>query len=497
LTAPMGRSEVFFAQDLSLVHSFYLFLLETSFGHEVPVPTSIAHDTSVLHRFVLLLDRAVTPQMIRDGFRISEHKTNAEALLRFYAAKPQRSRDDRDKADVIATVLFRSTLGFDTADLQEAEDKLAIENFETWLTRIYRDAKMPDPPNEHMQLVREFERIRDEVESCQQLDALIDSGIMKKVRDIKQTLADSFLHPRVLSVMAAHNVFFHRKFDDLFLQAAKDVRAFAANMQQDGGSMMIPMQGDITLDDLNKLKEDSLDNDEDLGEVSRLNRELRKQRQSRVAERPPQTSNVSKAREEHAEPRATAQPSAEDAAVPVSETRPKAAPAPAYVMPKSASNIAEVEAQALREVREAIRRFVLAADENSANLVPLPHGNVTLTKWEVEAFRSEPESEGSFGGDIAASLTQMAALDARLLAELKEFEATRHTAYNWKPHADALAHLLGVGRDIVDQAMHLAVVAKQRGLENEAAGLLESIENIRPRGKSTVDALQSLGEQAG
>jgi hypothetical protein len=491
----MGRSEVFFAQDLSLVHSFYLFLLETSFGHEVPVPSSIAHDTSVLHRFVLLLDRAVTPQMIRDGFRIAEHKTNAEALLRFYAAKPQRSREDRDKADVIATALFRSSLTFDAGDLQGAEDEQAIETFEASLTRIYRDAKMPDPPNEHMQLVREFERIRDEVEACQQLDTLIDSGIMKKVRDIKQTLSDSFLHPRVLSVMAAHNVFFHRKFDDLFLQAAKDVRAFAANMQQDGGSMMIPIQGDITLDDLNKLKEDSLDGEEDLGEVSRLNHELRKQRQSRAAQAA--AAPVPNAGTKHAESNVAAQPPSKDAAAPAVESRPKAASASAYVMPKSASNIAEVEAQALRDVREAIRRFVLAADESSASLVPLPHGNVTLTRWEVEAFRSEPEAEGSFGGDIAASLTQMAALDARLLAELKEFEATRHTAYNWKPHADALAHLLGVGRDIVDQAMHLAVVAKQRGLENEAAGLLESIENIRPRGKATVEALQSLGEQAG
>ena len=86
----------------------------------------------------------------------------------------------------------------------------------------------------------------------------------------------------------------------------------------------------------------------------------------------------------------------------------------------------------------------------------------------------------------------MTALDARLMSELHEFEATRHTAYNWKPHADALAHLLSVGRDIVDQAMQLAGLAKQRGLQEKEAALLESVENIRPRGRATVEALQSI-----
>src|SRR5450631_260139 len=229
MTEHTSPAEVFLAQDLSIVHSFYLFLLETSFGHEVPVPTSIAHDTDVLHRFVLLLDRAVTPQMIRDGFRIEEHRKAAEAILRMFEAKANRGREDRDKADVIATALFRSLVREDAGDLQDAEDAQATSLFETELRKIYRNKTMPDPPNEHMQLMREFERLRSDVQGFRHFDELIDSGIMQKVRDMKQTLAPSFLHPRVLSVMASYNVFFHRRFDLLFIQAAKNVKTFAAN----------------------------------------------------------------------------------------------------------------------------------------------------------------------------------------------------------------------------------------------------------------------------
>lgn len=512
MTGPGSRAEVLLpqmAQDLSVVHSFYLFLLETAFGHEVPVPQTIAHDTDVLHRFVLLLDMAVTPQMIRDGLKIEEHRDAAEALLRFFAGKQHRRREDRDKADVIATALYRPTVWEEAGDLAEAENSQTTLDFEASLRRVYRNLRMPEPPNEHMQLVREFELIRTEVGDFRQFDELIDSGVIQKVRDIKQTLDGSFLHPKVLSVLASYNVFFHQKFDKLFIQAAKDVMSFAAKMQRDGGSMIRgendgaakrgePDEGKI-------LNEEYSIDQEDLRHISQLKKALNNRRFGSAVPPVATASSAGVARvsastqvdsvkpaEETPASKLGSTPEEGGIAQPTAGRRGPVEP-PMYVTPRSSSSVADVEAQELQTVQMTIRSFVRAADEPSARIVPLTFGNITLTEAEVEAFRADYGEEKSFRCDYASSLVQLAALDARLLAQLQAFEKTRHTSYNWKPHADGLAHLLSTGSNIADQAMQLAALAEQRGLHDKATALSESIEKVRPRGRAAAEALQSIG----
>jgi hypothetical protein len=500
LSHPGGRPELLLpqiAQDLSVVHSFYLFLLESAFGHEVPVPIAIAHDTDVLHRFVLLLDMAVTPQMIRDGLKVEEHRASAEALLRFFAAKSQRRREDRDKADVIATALYRPLVWEDAGALAEAQIDQATLDFEADLRRIYKSLRMPEPPNEHTQLVRGFEGLRKEIGSFRHFDELIDSGVIQRVRDIKQALDASFLHPKVLSVLAAYNVFFHQKFDKLFIQAAKDVKTFAAQVQRDGSSMTGLGDGDAIEKQLTEVGEGKILNaeysldPEDLRHISQLKKAMDRQRFGKAAE----LGQPGKAGAGTSAPTSAAAPSVEGEA-PSTSNRVGPSEPTAYATPRSSVSVADLEAQELQGVEMTIRSFVRAADAQSAHVVPLPHGNITLTDAEVEAFRAEYGNEKSFRANLAASLIQMAALDARLLAQLQAFEKTRHTAYNWKPHADALAHLLSTGSSIADQAMQLAAVAKERGLHDKAAALSASIEKVRPRGRAAAEALQSIGSSS-
>ena len=135
-----------FGQDLSAVHTFYLFLLESALGHEVPVPPSIAHDRDVLMRFVSLLDMAVTPLMIRDGLGGEEHKAWAEALLRFFAQKEKRRREDRDKLDVVSTALYRIYVPEVAGEVAEEGDFQRTLRFEEDLRQIYKGIPVPDPP---------------------------------------------------------------------------------------------------------------------------------------------------------------------------------------------------------------------------------------------------------------------------------------------------------------------------------------------------------------
>ncbi len=501
----MPQSAEQFGQDLSAVHSFYLLLLETALGHEVPAPPAIAHDPDVLRRFVLLMDLAVSPQMIRDGLKSPEQRASGEALLRFFAAKAQRRKEDRDKVDVIASALYRlqSSRADDSAD-EEEEYSPRIERCEHDLRRIYGDLPMPAPPNEHMQLVREFHFLRQEVGDFRHFDELIDSGVIQKVRDIKQTLDASFMHPRVLATVASYNVFFGDHFDRLFKRAANEVKTFAAKVQQDGGSIMSRVDGDVIVKHLAEVDEGKILNEEysraqeELRHVSRLKKAVDNRRFGKTAARAKDNAQAAPASRVPGPGMGGAQPIvplADSVAVkPPQRTvgPPQPAEAPAYAMPRTSASVADRELQRLETVQGTIRRFVRTAEPGASNVVPLPNGNVTLTASEVEAFRADYGGEKSFRADFAGALMQLVAVDARLTDEWHEFQKTRLTEYNWKPHADALAHLLTVARSVSDGALKLGATAQQRGLNEKVAAIAESVEKVRARVKSAADALQSI-----
>lgn len=457
-----GTVQTHSQEDLSAVHSFYLYLLEASIGHEIPVPAQISHDIESLLHFVLLLDMAVTPQMIRNGFKVQEHRNAPGALLRFYALKSPRRREDRDKVDVIATTLFRTMFSEHTGQ-SDAEHERSVNDFEVLLENIYADVEIPAPPNEHIQLVRRFEILRREVQMFQTFDELIDSNVMQRVRAIKQTLHPSFLHPSVLAVVAHYNVCFHSIFDRLFAQAATDMRSFAAQLQNNGEDELV-----------SKLKRADLLDEEVLQRtpMRKMSKVRRTIENDRRTERALADAALASALTTHPEP-------------PLSETN-------GYNAPTSTLSAAESETKELAAVQVTIRSFVRTADAQSARVVPLPNGNVELTDAEVEAFRVDYADERSFRADCAAALVNMACLDARLRSQLQEFEKSKGTAYNWKPHADALAHLLSVGRTIANSSMDLAVLAAKRGLHDKANALHESIDKLRPNGRAAVEALQAI-----
>ncbi len=490
-----------FGQDLSDVHSFYLLLLETALGHEVPVPQAISHDPDVLRRFVLLMDLAVSPQMIRDGLRTEEYRRNGEALLRFFASKAHRRNEDRDKVDVTASALYRLRFPAAPANAEEDEAASSIESFEQELQRIYDGQPMADPPTEHMQLVREFQFLREEVADFRHFDELIDSGLIQRVRDIKQTLNASFLHPRVLATVVSYNAYFGDRFDALFKRAANEVKTFAAKVQQDGGSIMSRVDGDVIVKHLAEVDEGKILNEEygraqeDLRHISKLKKAVDNRRFGKTTAPPKEVAPPPAGRGPGKPPIVPLadEVTSKEAARPASLLGRPPVETTAYVMPRTSANVAEKELQRLQSVQATIRRFVRSADAGASHVVPLPNGNVTLTTSEVEAFRADYGSEKSFRADFAAALTQLAAVDARLAEEWHEFQKTRLTAYNWKVHADALAHLLGVAQSLSENAKRLSALAQQRGLHEKAAAIAESLEKVRARSQAATEALQSIG----
>src|SRR3954465_1037834 len=89
-------------------------------------------------------------------------------------------------------------------------------------------------------------------------DTLMDSGIMQRVRDIKQRFGTSFYHPRVLATIAEYNMFMGERFDELFREAARSIKQFATSVQQAGASIMARVEGDVTVKQLADVQEDQI-----------------------------------------------------------------------------------------------------------------------------------------------------------------------------------------------------------------------------------------------
>lgn len=473
--------------DMAAVHAFYIGLLEDVLGHPVPVPHGVADgaegtvEKSIhgLERWLNLLDLAITPLMVRDALRESTTQETAEALLRHFVRKSSRSDPDRDKTDFIVTFLYRSLVPHDKQIPAEMNVEEPSE-FEEEIYTIIASEESAALPEEHRQLVREFPFIRQEVDDYGRFDQLMDSGIIQRVREIKQRFGDSLYHPRVLSTIAAYNVYFGSRFDQLFKQTARQIKEFASNVRQQGGSIMSRVDGDVTVQHLAAVEEQQT--------------AIMQTEYGRAQEQFRKISRLKKAVDSRtgAHPHAAAAAAAAHAPVPGFPTgRTAHAPGVGEAVPVGVNPA--IEQGKLRSMENSIRNFILAADPKSANVVPLRNGNTALSHAEVDAFRADYGAEKSFRADYAGALRQIVAIQARIQSELQEFNSKQSSAYLWKPHADALAFLIGAAQKVQEQCGGLLVVAEQRGLADKATAITGSLQKMRQQVQLAAKTLQGDG----
>ena len=262
-------------EDLSNAHKFYVDLLEKGLGHPVPVPAEVkkaadnqqdsgASETVPTLRYWLdLLDLATTPPLVRDALKVLPNLDTAHSLLRYYAAKASERAGDRDKTDCIVTHLFRNPVGnpaqWDRPEIDATYDAFsqAALAFEAELGRALSDVEA-ESITEDLDLLHEFEYLHQELEEVRQFDEIMDSGIVLRVRELKQSLGKSFYHPESLAMVAAWNDVFGRKFDVLFHDATKQIKSFAEHAQKEDGSILSRVDGDTTVQDLSQVETDEL-----------------------------------------------------------------------------------------------------------------------------------------------------------------------------------------------------------------------------------------------
>jgi len=479
---------------LANVSGFYQKLLRDYLQGELPVHPGLEDEAihqansnlretlGKMHRWLQLLDMAITPAMVRQALTSDTDAEIAEALLRYYTRKRDFAETDRDKTDLVATFLYRHprVLGQWERRGYGLDGTLPLSPFEIALIEILADSDAPMLPEEHVQLLREFEPLREQIQEFQNFNALIDSGIMSRVRELKQSFGRSFYHPGVLATIAPHNVTFGGRFDALFHGAISEIKHFAHAVEELGGSILSNIDGvDVTVEHVEALEEsellkiDYITALDKFRRVSKLKKEIDKRPRIRRA---------------NATAVATSRSGGAAAAAKPARTAPGPGPLRLVPVPVTAQQLSLEEAK-LRRIEESIRIFVRVADPKFRQVVPMRFFNLNLTPAEAEAYCADYLEEKSLRAEVARSLLRSVAVVARMQTELEELKRCQPATSLWKLRADALMVLLEVARSVHEAGGLVFKQAQGGGEPAQAQALQTSMRKLRERAEFVVKTL--------
>jgi hypothetical protein len=481
---------------LATVQSFYQRLLSDQLGGEMPAPADLAPDVishaadvratlDQMHLWIQLLDMAITPAMLRLGVQSDLDPEVAEALLRYFARHRDDSAANRDKTDLVATFLFRHprVAGQWEQRGYGLDGSIPLAPFEIALLEILSESDVPVLSEADVQLLREFSPLLDQANRFQDFSALMDSGIIQRVRELKAALGESIYHPGVLATLAPYNAAFGDRFHRLFASAAEEIKDYAQRLEELGGSILSTVDGvEVTVEHVAALNQENLLK---VDYSAALEKFLRVSRLKKELERRP--------------PIRRAQPDPTSSAHAVGASGAAAAPAiafkyvPAAITPQALS----VEEAKLRRVEESIRIFVRVADPKFRQIVPMRYFNLMLSPAEIEAYTADYLEQAGPRADAARMLLRVVAVTARMTTELEELKRSRNSRSVWKLHADSLIVLIDLAQRLADAVDRLALIigqppiGQQPETQANSETLRSSLEKLRER---AAEAAQLLAE---
>ncbi|MBV8051400.1 MAG: hypothetical protein JOZ80_09440 [Acidobacteriaceae bacterium] len=460
---------------LATVQGFYEKLLQEPVGGEVPVPSGleavslqsdedVAGTLSAMHRWLKLLDMAISPALLRCAFSEETDPEIAEAMLRYFTRKKDAAEATRDKTDLVATFLYRHprVAGQWEQRGYGLDGSLPLSPFEIALIEILSDAEVPPLSDEHSQLLRQFDKLQDEAQNARDLNVLLESGIIPRVRELKRSFENAFYHPGVLATIARYNATFGRRFDELFREATTQIKRFASELEEQGGTILGTVDGvDVTVEHVASLKENELlridyaNALEKFRRVSRLRKTLEQRPPMRRIAKPSVTATENK-------------PSANRKL----QTRPSL-DIPAVRAAVTPQQISSEEAK-LSRVEESIRVFVRVADPKFRQVVPMRFFNLILTPAEAEAFSADYLQEKSLRAEVARAILRLVSVGARMTTELEELRRAENSPSLWRLHGESLAVLLEIERTAHEATGRVISSAKQQGNTNAVETLQAS-----------------------
>jgi hypothetical protein len=466
---------------LATVQSFYQKLLSEQLGAELPAPAELAPDAithtedvratlNKMHVWIQLLDMAITPAMLRLGVQPGLDPEVAEALLRYFARHRDDSGANRDKTDLVATFLFRHPRVPDQW-LRRGyglDGSIPLSPFEIALLEILSESDVPVLSDADVQLLREFGALLDQANRFQDFCALMDSGIIERVRQLKASLGESIYHPGVLATLAPYNAAFGDRFHVLFEAAATEIRVYAMRVEELGGNILSTVDGiEITVDHVAALNEESLLKVDYSAALEKFHRVARLKKE--LERRPPI-------------PRTQPQVSTSVRTVGAGGAAVAAARVSAYSPAPITSQSLSAEEAKINRVEESIRVFVRVADPKFRQIVPMRYFNLMLSPDEVEAYTADYIEQTGPEADTARMLLRIVATTARINTEIEELNRSHSSRSVWNLHADSLVILVDIANRLAQDVEYLASTTSQHEeTQPHSKALRTSLETLRNR----------------
>src|ERR1700686_1394243 len=476
--------------------------MRDALGGEVPIPSGLDEDAlrhserelpeplSRMFPWLLFLVWAIPPAMLRQALTPDTDSEVAEALLRYFVRRREPSDVNRDKTDLIATFLYRHPRvpGQWEQRGYGLDGSLPLSPFEIALIEILADTDVPSLPEEHVQLLRRFDPLREEIGQFRDFNSLMDSGIIGRVRELKQWLDASFYHPGVLATVSAYNATFGMKFDELFVKALGEIKNFGQALEEMGGTILTTVDGvEVTVEHVAAIEETQLLQAdyggafEKFRRVSKLKKELDRRPPIRRALLTPTGQGWGGTGGSAAAPKAAKVAAAKvPAAVPV------------FQPPAVTAQQLSAEEGKLRRVEESIRVFVRVADPKYRRVVPMRFFNLTLTVPEADAYGASFLEEKSLRAEVARVLIRMVSVSARISTELEELKRSQKMSSLWKLHADAVVVLLDMASTSTEDAGSVAKMAEQSDSGADARTIHESVQKLRNQADVAVKTLANV-----
>ena len=480
---------------LATVQSFYQRLIGDHLRGDLPVPAELAPDAIAhsddprptlqkMHRWIQLLDMAITPAMLRIGMKPELDAEVAEALLRYFARHRDDTAANRDKTDLVATFLYRHPRvpGQWESHGYGLDGSIPLSPFEIALIEILSESDVPALPEEHVQLLREFGPLLDQASRFQDFNSLMDSGIIQRVRDLKASLGESIYHPGVLATLAPYNAAFGQRFDALFSTAAREIREFARQLEDLGGTILSTVDGvEVTVDHVSALDEKALLQTDYAAALERFRRfaQLKKE----IERRPPiRRSQPLFARAAHATHSGHGSASAAAPAL-----------APIYTPAAVTEQAVSAEEIKVRRVEESIRVFVRVADPNFRQIVPMRYFNLMLTPAEIDACTADFLEQNSPRADVARAILRLVAMSARIMTEMEELKRAPRLSTLWRLHAESLNTLLDLTRRVPDGVASLTATPNRWTATTEKEGSIAiTLDKLRARAAEAEKILSNV-----
>ena len=468
---------------LATVQGFYEKLLQEPVRGEVPVPAgleaislqsddSLVETLSRMHQWLRLLDLAITPAMLRRAFTPDTDPEIAEAMLRYFTRTKDSSDVYRDKTDLVATFLYRHPRvpGQWERRGYGLDGSLPLAPFEIAMLEILAETEVPELTEDHLQSLRLFDQMLGEAEGFRDLNGLLESGIISRVRDLKQSFDIAFYHPGVLATIAPYNTAFGKKFDALFHQSAADIKNFAEVVREQGGSILGNVDGvDVTVEHVAGLEEDELlriDYGTALDKFRRVSKLKKTLDQRPPVRRPrlvPAATKLSRTQPDKLAAFPPRRPALDVKAMRHAVTR---------------QQISSEESKLLR-IEESIRIFVRVADPKCRQVVPMRFFNLLLTAAEADAYGADYLEEKSLRAGVARVILRLVAVVARMTSELEDLKRAENSASLWQLHAESIVVLLEVASSVTQNAERVITLAEERGAKVEGDKLRAPMQKLQ------------------